>query len=79
MNKQEVVKTLIIKYGALEVSRNYIRGIRSALSSIRSGIENNNPQLAAKDVGLLAEHLSNLELVFNDEEARKQIQKIETK
>lgn len=78
MNKSEVIKTLVSKYGAIEVSRNYIRGIRSALSNIRNGIETNNPALMAKDVGLLAENLSNLELVYGiGKESLDQIQQLE--
>lgn len=78
MNKSEVIKTLVSKYGAIEVSRNYIRGIRSALSNIRNGIETNNPALMAKDVGLLAENLANLELVYGiGKESLDQIQQLE--
>lgn len=73
MTKDEIVKTLIIKYGAVEVSRMYIRGIRSALSNVRNGIETDNFALSARDVGLLADNLDMLERIFNSEEGRKQI------
>lgn len=73
MTKDEIVKTLIIKYGAVEVSRMYIRGIRNALSNIRNGIETNNFALSAKDVGLLNENLDMLERLFNTKEGREQI------
>lgn len=73
MSKDEIIKTLLIKYGAIELSRNYIRGIRSALSNIRNGIETNNFALTSKDVGLLAENLANLELIFNVKEGREGI------
>lgn len=74
MNKDEEVKTLLIKYGAIELSRNYIRGIRHALANIKNGIETNNFALSSRDVGLLEDQLSHLELVFASEEGRKQIQ-----
>ncbi len=77
MNRDDVLKTLVIKYGAIEVSRNYIRGIRSALTNIRMGIETNNFALAAKDVGLLDDNLKKLESLYNIDEARKQLQHIE--
>ena len=74
MNKDEEVKTLLVKYGAIELSRHYIRGVRSALANIRNGIETNNFALASRDVGLLDEHLKHLELIFNSEDGRKQLQ-----
>lgn len=77
MNRDDVLKTLIIKYGTIEVSRNYIRGIRSALSNIRNGIETNNFALAAKDVGLLEDNLKKLESLYNIDDARKQIQHLD--
>ena len=64
MNRDEQVKTLVAKYGSIAVSRFYIRGIRSALSNIRNGVETNNIALMAKDVGLLADNLANLESVY---------------
>lgn len=73
MERDDVLKTLISKYGTIEVSRNYIRGIRSALSNIRNGIETNNFALAAKDVGLLEDNLKKLENLYNIKEAREQI------
>ena len=74
MNKDEEVKTLLIKYGAIELSRNYIRGVRRALANIKNGIETNNFALASRDVGLLEDQLAHLELIFGSEEGRKQIQ-----
>lgn len=79
MNRDEQVKTLVIKYGAIATSRMYIRGIRSALANIRNGIETNNFALAAKDVGLLADQLANLETVFGTEDALKQLQHLDEK
>jgi len=74
MNKDEEVKTLLVKYGAIELSRHYIRGVRSALANIKNGIETNNFALASRDVGLLDENLKHLELIFNSEDGRKQLQ-----
>lgn len=79
MNRDEQVKTLVIKYGAIATSRMYIRGIRGALANIRNGIETNNFALAAKDVGLLAENLACLETVFGIEDALKQLQHLDEK
>ncbi len=77
MNRDDVLKTLVIKYGAIEVSRNYIRGIRSALANIRMGIETNNFALASRDVGLLDDNLKKLEGLYNIDEARAQLQHID--
>lgn len=73
LNQDEINKTLQIKYGSLELSRYYIRGIRTALTSIRNGIELNNFAIAAKEVGVLNEKLSALEKLYNMEEAREQL------
>lgn len=73
LNKDEINKTLLVKYGSLELSRYYIRGIRSALASIRNGIELNNFAVAAKDVGVLADNLASLELLLNTKEAKEQL------
>lgn len=77
MNRDDVLKTLVIKYGAIEVSRTYIRGIRSALANIRMGIETNNFALASRDVGLLDDNLKKLEGLYNIDEARAQLQHVE--
>lgn len=77
MNRDDVLKTLVIKYGAIEVSRNYIRGIRSALANIRIGIETNNFALASRDVGLLDDNLKKLEGLYNIDEARAQLKHID--
>ena len=77
MSRDDVLKTLVIKYGAIEVSRNYIRGIRSALANIRMGIETNNFALASRDVGLLDDNLKKLEGLYNIDEARAQLQHID--
>lgn len=77
MNRDDVLKTLVIKYGAIEVSRNYIRGIRSALANIRMGIETNNFALASRDVGLLDDNLKKLESLYNIDEARAQLQHVD--
>ena len=77
MNRDDVLKTLVIKYGAIEVSRNYIRGIRSALANIRMGIETNNFALTSRDVGLLDDNLKKLEGLYNIDEARAQLQHID--
>lgn len=80
MTKDEEVKTLLIKYGAIDLSRNYIRGVRHALANIKNGIETNNFALAAKDVGLLNENLSALELIFGgDKDTLEQLQHLDKK
>ena len=77
MNREDIARTHVAKYGAIETARYHIRGVRAALSNIRNGIETNNFALASKDVGLLADHLASLEAMFNVEDARKQLQNLD--
>lgn len=77
MGRDEIVKTLVIKYGAIAVSRKFIREMRGALANIRNGIETENFALAAKDVGLLADNLANLETLFHEEKHLEQLQLLE--
>lgn len=79
MDRRDQIKTEVIKYGAIEVSRYHIRRVRGALATIRNGIETNNFALTAKDVGLLEEHLSALELVFGVEGALDQLKALDKK
>lgn len=73
MTKDEINKTLLTKYGTLELSRYYISGIRDALNMVKIGIETNNFALASREVGALDDALTMLGKLFNMEEARKQI------
>ena len=78
MNMKEQIETLTIKYGAIELSRFYLRGARTALASIRNGVETNNFALAAKDVGLLNQYLSALEMIFGgDKNTLEQLQQLD--
>ena len=79
MDRRDRVETEVIKYGAVEVSRHYIRGIRAALANIRNGIETNNFALTAKDVGLLADHLASLEIVYGIKGALDQLSRLDEK
>lgn len=74
MDKADLVKTAVVKHGAIDASRYYIRGARSALNSIKIGIESNNFALASRDVGLLQESIDALERIFGIEDALPQIQ-----
>ena len=77
MNKDEINKTLLVKYSALELSRYYIGEMRSSMNMIKVGIESNNFALASKEVGALDDALTMLGKLFNMEDARKQIKHLD--
>lgn len=77
MNKDEINKTLLVKYGTLDLSRFYIGEMRSAVNMIKIGIESNNFALASKEVGALDDALTMLGKLFNMEDARKQIKHLD--
>lgn len=77
MNKDEINKTLLVKYGALDLSRYYIGEIRNAVNMIKIGIESNNFALASKEVGALDDAVTMLGKLFNMEDARKQIKHLD--
>lgn len=77
MNKDEINKTLLAKYGTLDLSRFYIGEMRSAVNMIKIGIESNNFALASKEVGALDDALTMLGKLFNMEDARKQIKHLD--
>lgn len=77
MNKDEINKTLLVKYGALDLSRYYIGEIRNAVNMIKIGIESNNFALASKEVGALDDAVAMLGKLFNMEDARKQIKHLD--
>lgn len=76
MNKNEIVKTLAIKYGTIETGRYYLREMRKSLSTIKVGIAENNPMLIAKDIELLAANLEALSFMFGDDQSKKEIQNL---
>lgn len=78
MDKKEQIETLVIKYGAIAVSRFFLREALSATANIRNGIETDNFALASKDVGLLVENLRALNILFNGEEKTlKELQQLD--
>lgn len=77
MNQNEIVKTLVVKYGALDAGRHYLREARRSMSAIKVGLAENNPMLMAKDIELLATHLDALSFMFGDKETKEQLQNLE--
>lgn len=76
MNNNEIVKTLGVKYGTIELGRHYLREMRKNLSTIKIGIAENNSTLMAKDVELLAQNIECLSLMFADEQMKKEIKNL---
>lgn len=78
MTIREEVETLVYKFGAIDVSRTYIRGIRSALVAIKNGVAQNNLMLATKDIEALSDNLGRLEVVYGlGDDTLKAIQHLE--
>lgn len=77
MNKNEIIKTLISKYGVIETLRFYLRGVHESATSIKIGMAENNQMLAAKNLELMLDNLQYVEMIIQDKDNRKALLPLE--
>lgn len=77
MNKNEIISTLVAKYGAIETLRFYLRGVHDAANSMKVGIADDNQMLAVKDLESLVDNLQYIELIINNKDYRPAINGLE--
>lgn len=77
MNQEEIIKTLISKYGAIDVLRFYTKELHSSLTSMKVGIADNNQMLAVKDLEHALNSLSYLERIISNNEYKPSVKHLE--
>lgn len=70
ISRQEILATLVAKFGGVEVARYYLNDALSDLQTIDIGVGDNNPMMAAKAVSSLRETLENLRALLEKKEYR---------
>lgn len=77
MNKNEIVKTLVVKYGVVDTLRFYLRGVHDSANSMKMGVAEGNNMLAVKDLEALVDNLQYIETIINDKDNRPAINGLE--
>ena len=75
ISRQEVLKALVNKFGAVETARYFLSDALSDLSSMEVGIGDNNPLLAMKNCESLKENLTNLRTLLENKDYKPSIEK----
>ncbi|MBQ1297396.1 MAG: hypothetical protein IIY21_25355 [Clostridiales bacterium] len=75
ISRQEVLKALVNKFGAVETARYFLSDALSDLSSMEVGVGDNNPLLAMKNCESLKENLTNLRTLFENKDYKPSIEK----
>lgn len=75
ISRQEVLKTLVNKFGGVETARYFLNDALSDIQSIGVGVDSNNPLLAAKSIESLRENLENLRVLLDKKEYKGGIEK----
>lgn len=74
ISRQEVIKALVMKFGAVEAARYFLNDALSDLQTMEVGIAENNPLLAAKTCQSLTESLTNLRAILEHKEYKNAIE-----
>lgn len=75
ISRQEALKALVTKFGAVETARYFLADALSDLQTMEVGLSENNPMLAAKSCGSLVENLTNLRTLLDKKEYKPAIEK----
>lgn len=80
INRKEVLKALVGKFGGVETALYFLNDALSDLQTMEVGVAENNPLLAAKSLESLKENLTNLKNLLDNKDYKgsveKEIQKI---
>ena len=74
ISRQEVLKALVTKFGAVETARYFLTDALSDLQTMEVGLAENNPLLAAKTCQSLTESLTNLRTLLEHKENKGAIE-----
>ena len=75
ISRQEVLRALVNKFGAVETARYFLTDALSDLQSMEVGIGDNNPLLAMKNCESLQENLTNLRTLLENKDYKPSIEK----
>lgn len=75
ISRQEVLKALVNKFGAVETARYFLTDALSDLQSMEVGIGDNNPLLAMKNCESLKENLMNLRTLLENKDYKPSVEK----
>ena len=75
ISRQEVLSTLVNKFGAVETARYFLGDALSDLQSMGVGVAENNPMLAAKHLESLRDNLENIRVLLERKEYKGGIEK----
>lgn len=75
ISRQEILATLVAKFGGVEVARYYLSDALSDLQTVEIGIGDSNPMQAAKAVSSLRESLENLKVLLDKKEYKGGVEK----
>lgn len=80
INRKEVLKALVGKFGGVETALYFLNDALSDLQTMEVGVAENNPLLATKSLESLKENLTNLKNLLDNKDYKgsveKEIQKI---
>lgn len=75
ISRQEILATLVNKFGAVETARYFLRDACSDLQTMEVGLAENNPLLAVKICESLSENLNNIMALLDKKEYKASIEK----
>jgi len=74
IDRKEIQKALVQKFGGVETARYYLADALSDLQSMEVGIAENNPMLAAKHCESIKENLANLKMLLDNKDYKPAIE-----
>lgn len=75
INRKEVLKALVSRFGGVETARYFLNDALSDLQTMEVGVSENNPLLAAKSLESLRESLSSLKSLLDEKDYKGSIEK----
>ena len=74
ISRQEVIKALVMKFGAVEAARYFLNDALSDLQTMEVGVAENNALLTAKTCQSLSDSLSNLRAILEHKDYKGAIE-----
>lgn len=75
ISRQEVMRALVSKFGAVETARYFLNDALSDLQTMEVGVGDNNPLQAIKSCESLKESLTNLRALLENKDYKPSIEK----